>query len=130
MRKYGVWALSTLFIGAGVLHLLRPKPFLQIMPPGIPAPRLMVILSGIAEIIGGVGIAIPPTRPAARWGLVVLLIAVFPANIYMAQQNIQPGGMHTPQWLLWVRLLLQPALIWWVLSCTSKTVPQKRRAAP
>lgn len=93
------------------------------MPPSIPSPDLMVTLSGVAELAGGIGILISALRPAARWGLVALLIAVFPANIYMAQRRIAPGGLHIPAALLWARLTLQPLLIWWVLAATRPKQP-------
>jgi len=90
------------------------------MPPVVPAPGLMVMLSGIAEIAGGIGILLPAVRPAARWGLVALLVAVFPANVYMAQNRIEPQGTRIPERLLWARLPLQPLLIWWLISATAK----------
>jgi uncharacterized membrane protein len=102
-----------------VLHLLRPEPFRQIVPPNLPNPGLWVTISGIAEIIGGLGILLPAVRPAARWGLVALLAAVFPANLHMAQQHIQPAGIHIPTVVLWARLPLQPLLMWWVFWATA-----------
>lgn len=118
MRKFSVAALALLFMGAGVLHLVRPEPFIQIVPPALPNPDWMVLISGLAEMAGGIGILIPSTRPAARWGLVALLVAVFPANIYMAVRHIEPAGTHIPSALLWLRLPLQPLLIWWVIAAT------------
>ncbi len=67
------------------------------------------------------GILMPATRRLSRWGLVALLIAVFPANIYMAARHIEPSGMDIPNSVLWARLALQPLLIWWVMWAT-KTV--------
>jgi len=118
MRKFSVAALALLFMGAGVLHLVRPEPFIQIVPPALPNPDWMVLISGLAEMAGGIGILIPSTRPAARWGLVALLVAVFPANIYMAVRHIEPAGTQIPSALLWLRLPLQPLLIWWVIAAT------------
>ena len=77
MGKISRYLLAALFIGAGTLHLARPKPFREIMPPMIPAPDLMVTISGIAEIMGGLGMLVPATLPAASWGLIALLVAVF-----------------------------------------------------
>ena len=103
--------LAALFVGAGLLHFLKPTLYLRIMPPALPAPRLLVALSGAAEVVGGLGLLLPATRRAAAWGLLALLLAVFPANVYMLQIYAQ---LHIPAWALWARLPLQPLLMWWV----------------
>jgi uncharacterized membrane protein len=81
------------------------------MPPYFPAPQVLVEASGVAEIAGGIGLLICPVRRAAGWGLIALLIAVFPANIYMLQHR---GQFHFAPWLLWARLQLQGVFIAWV----------------
>jgi uncharacterized membrane protein len=103
---------------AGVLHFLKPSPYLKIMPPYIPWPLAMVYISGAAEIAGGVGLLIPSVRRAAAWGLVALLVAVFPANLYMATNPAEAGAASLSAAALYGRLALQPILIWWVLWCT------------
>jgi len=85
------------------------------MPPWIPWHVAMVDISGAAEIAGGIGLLISSVRRAAAWGLVALLIAVFPANIYMAVDQIQFTAHPLSPALLWGRLLLQPLFIAWVL---------------
>lgn len=105
------YALALLFVGAGVLHFARPEIFERIVPPALPAPRLLVLLSGVAEVAGGLGLLLPATRRAAGWGLLALLAAVFPANVYMMGLA---GALHIPAWVLWVRLPLQPLLMWLV----------------
>ena len=80
--------LAILFIAAGALHFLIPQLYLRIMPPYLPAHLLLVQISGAAEVLGGIGLLIPTTRQAASWGLVALLIAVMPANIYMATAHL------------------------------------------
>ena len=99
------------FIIAGTFHFLRPGLYVQIIPPYFPAPQLLVAVSGVAEIAGGVGLLIPPLRRAAGWGLIALLVAVFPANIYMAQH---PGQFHFAPWMLRARLPFQIVFIAWV----------------
>ena len=79
---------------------------------------LFVRLSGGFEIFGGLGLLIPQTRRAAAWGLVALLIAVFPANIYMATNPLDAGAASIGPVLRWARLPLQLVLIWWLLWCT------------
>ena len=102
------------FIGTGVMHFVRPKPFAAIVPPMLPAPLLLVYLSGVAEVLGGLGFLFPQTRYTAGIGLILLLIAVFPANVYMALRPEAIPSLHiAPVWL-WLRLPLQFALIAWV----------------
>jgi uncharacterized membrane protein len=119
MRKLSIWVLALMFASAGVLHLLKPAPFVRIMPPFVPFPAMIVTLSGMAELFGAVGILIPASRRLAGWAVVLLLAAVLPANVYMAQQNIQIPGMPMSQWMLWLRLPLQFLLMWWVLAATT-----------
>ncbi len=120
---------AVLYIGAGSLHFAMTKTFTKIVPPYIPEPELAVYLSGLAEIAGGVGLLIPPVRRAAGWGLAALMVAVLPANVYMATDNIQVTGKPFPQWMLWARLPGQALLIWWVLYCrkTPRSDDQTRR---
>jgi uncharacterized membrane protein len=99
------------FVVAGTFHFLKPEMYLQIMPLYFPAPQLLVAVSGVAEIAGGIGLLIRPLRRAAGWGLVALLIAVFPANVYMLQH---PGQFHFAQWIFWARLPLQGVFIAWI----------------
>jgi uncharacterized membrane protein len=112
MKKFSRYAAAALFLGAGFLHLVRPAPFAAIVPPYIPQHFAVVYISGIAELAGGVGLLIRRTRGLAAWGLALLLVAVFPANLYMAMNHVT----NLPGSVLWGRLFLQPLLIWWVLS--------------
>ena len=109
--------LAFLFVGIGVLHFVRPGGFERAVPPYLPWPLALVLVSGFFEIVGGCGILIPPLRRAAGWGLIALLIAVFPANVHMALNNIPFNGDYTPPLLLWGRLPLQAVFIVWVWWC-------------
>jgi uncharacterized membrane protein len=95
------------------MHFVLPQAYLRIMPPYLPSPWLLVSISGAAEILGGVGILIPFTRHFAAWGLVALLIAVLPANIYTATAHLPLPGLAGESWLQWVRIPLQVPLIYW-----------------
>lgn len=112
--------LAALFLTAGGLHLLWPEPFLLILPPWIPLPLFCVQASGVAEIAGGLGLMLPFSRLQkwTGWGLVVLLIAVFPANVYMAVAHLQIHGFPEYTWENWARLPFQVVLIYLVVySC-------------
>lgn len=103
--------LSLFFVAAGAMHFLRPAAYLHIMPAYLPNPLLLIYLSGLGEVAGGIGVLVPGLRRIAGYGLIVLLVAVFPANIHMALNHISPTGVTLPVWLLWLRLPLQALLI-------------------
>lgn len=107
-RRWLRYGLALLFVSAGVLHFVRPAPFERIVPPALPALHLLVLLSGAAEVAGGLGL-LPAARRWAGWCLLALLVAVFPANIYMVGLA---EALHIPKWVLWARLPLQPLLGW------------------
>ena len=113
LRAVSLVLLAAAFVGAGVLHLVRPQFFEAIVPPALPSPRALVLISGVAEILGGIGLLVPALRPWAGWGLAALLVAVFPANLYMAQEWERFRAV--PRWALMARLPLQLVLIAWVL---------------
>jgi uncharacterized membrane protein len=108
-------ALATaLFILAGANHFRNPQFYRSIVPPSFPAPMFLVAFSGICEIAGGAALQVRRLRRVAGWGLIALLIAVFPANIYMAMHPDSIAGLRIAHWLLWVRLPLQGVLVVWV----------------
>jgi uncharacterized membrane protein len=106
-------ALAVLMVVAGALHFIYPRAYARIVPAYLPAPMALVYLSGVAEICGGLGLLFPPTRTLAAWGLVVLFIAIFPANVNMAVNHIGFSRKPPPAWALWARLPLQAVLIAW-----------------
>jgi uncharacterized membrane protein len=108
------WLAAIFFVAAGISHFLSPGSFRRIVPPIFPAPHLLVAISGACEIAGGAGLLIRPLRRPAAWGLIALLIAVFPANIHMALAPGPTTSGRIPVWLLWLRLPLQPVMIAWV----------------
>ncbi len=99
----------------GTVHLKSPEGFLPIMPAWVPFPREVVLLTGVAEMAGAIGLMIPRLRTAAAWGLAAYAVCVFPANIKHAAEGIAVSGQvlgwsyHGP------RLLAQPVLVWWAL---------------
>jgi uncharacterized membrane protein len=105
------WLLGVFFVVAGMAHFVRPGIYVKIVPPYLPWPRALVYLSGACEVALGVLVLLPRFTVPAAWGLVALLVAVFPANVYMAAHaalfpKISPV-------LLWLRLPFQGVLIAW-----------------
>ncbi len=113
--------VGALFVVAGLQHFRSPRPYESIVPPGFGDPHDLVVVSGICEILGGVGAILPPTRRVAGWGLILLLLAVFPANIYMALESEKFKAI--PAWLLYARLPLQFVLLAWVANTLVRTKP-------
>lgn len=113
VKRASRWLVGIIFIGAGINHFLNSEFYTAIMPPYIPYHLEMVYLSGILEVLGGLGLFIPKTQRWAGYGLIALLLAVFPANIYMAT-NTDLFENTAPAWALYLRLPLQFILIAWV----------------
>ncbi len=107
-------ALAAVFTLAGTVHLIRPSLYLPIMPPVLPYKSELILVSGVAEIAGGVGLLINPVRRAAAYGLIVLLVAIFPANIQMLLNGFESDAPPLILVLLLARLPLQPLLVWLV----------------
>jgi uncharacterized membrane protein len=106
--------LGVAMIGVGILHFVRPDGFVKIVPSYLPSPLALVYVSGFFEVLGGAGLLVPRTQRAAAWGLVLLYLAVFPANVNMALHGIQLDDQHpVPVAALWLRLPLQLLLIAW-----------------
>ena len=116
----GKCAFAAIFLAAGVAHFASTGFFLKIMPPSIPSPRALVLLSGAIEIALGALLLIPRTSRPAAWGLVALLIAVFPANIhaYQHQELFPPFPYSSTLHLL--RLPFQGVLILWAYAYTKR----------
>jgi uncharacterized membrane protein len=112
--------LAALFLFAGVVHLRNPELFLPVMPPWVPFHRACILISGVCELLGGIGLLLPirPIQLLTGWGLTLLLIAVFPANIHMAVAHVKVHGFPAHAWMGWARLPLQPLFILGVLWVT------------
>ena len=115
-KKIVLFGLAAFFINVGVDHFVNPEFYLSIMPPAFPLHLEAVYISGFFEVLGGVGVLIPRLRKIAGWGLVALLVAVYPANIYMA---ITPEAFpEVSVELLYVRLAFQFLFFYWAFSVT------------
>jgi uncharacterized membrane protein len=103
--------MGLLYILAGLNHFRKPKMYERIIPAALPAPKVLNFLSGVAEVVFGLLLMLPQYSSMAAWGIIALLIAVFPANIYMAVNK--KAGFGLPLWVLYLRLPLQLVLIYW-----------------
>ena len=113
------WLAAAFWVFAGAMHFIKPGFYLRIMPPYLPRHRELVYASGVAEIAGGLGTAVPALRsPWARWWLVAVLIAIFPANVHCALHPEVVGGGRVATAVAWARLPFQAVFVAWVLSAT------------
>ncbi len=124
-RSARVWPLALLFLISGTAHFVVPGAFDRIVPAWIPNARMATLVSGAAEIAGAIGLLIPATRVAAGWALIALLVAVFPANVNMLQMaRASQEASTTYIAALWIRLPLQPLLIWWLWRAAVRRKPE------
>jgi uncharacterized membrane protein len=120
IKRFALLLLGVGMTGVGLSHFLNPEPFVRIVPAWLPSPAAIVAISGVFEVLGGVGVLVPMTRRFAAWGLVALYIAIFPANVNMALNHIQlTEGGTLPVWAMWARLPLQGVLIAWAAWFTA-----------
>ena len=115
-KRVLLWVMAGAYILGGFNHLVNPEFYLAIVPPGLPNPEWLNVIAGLAEIALGVFVLEPRVRVFAAWGIVALLIAIFPANLYVATENLglpaaEPGTGNAL--LNWARLPLQAVLIAW-----------------
>ena len=122
------WIVAAFFVWVGALHFIDPDPFLAIMPPALPWHLELVYISGFFEVIGGLGLLWSRTRRAAGWGLLALLVAVYPANIHMLVNEVYLPGMKGEKWMLWVRMPVQ-FLFALGMSWTAGIWPKSTQAA-
>lgn len=118
MKKFSPFIIGVVFIIAGLNHFLNPGFYLQMMPPVLPAHELLNNVSGAAEVFLGLLMCFKITRIAAAWGLILLLIAVYPANIYMAMEAGK--SIDVSPVVAYIRLPFQFLFLWWVYGQTKE----------
>ena len=111
VKRLSPYLLAALLAVAGLLHFVRPEPYDALIPPFLPAPRAWTYGSGVAELVCAAAVATPRTRRRGALATAALLVAVFPANVYMA---FEPGDV--PRWAALLRLPLQVPLVLWALQ--------------
>ena len=118
MKKISLYAMIVFYIAAGINHFWYPHTYIRIMPPWIPWHKELVILSGICEILLAFLLLFSSTRRFAAWCIIILLIAVFPANIQMLINFKNESNPNL--WVALIRLPLQIVLIWWAYGFTKR----------
>jgi uncharacterized membrane protein len=128
-RRVLLWVMGLFYVGGGIVHFVNPGFYLPMMPPYLPYHLELVYLSGLAEIVLGAAVLVPPTRRLAAWGIILLLIAIFPANLHIAMNNVPVFGATEGAGVWnWVRLPVQGVLIWWAWLYTRADEPSLARA--
>ncbi|MDZ7746541.1 MAG: DoxX family membrane protein [Halobacteriales archaeon] len=112
------YVMAFVYVVAGIAHFIAPKAFARAVPPQLPRPVGLVYLSGVAELLFGIGVLFERTRRPSAWGLVALLGAVFPANVHLARSDtldslVPERYAGVARVAAWIRLPLQPVLMAW-----------------
>lgn len=106
-----LYLMAALYIFAGIMHFIRPRMYLRIMPRYFPAPKILVALSGIAEILLGIGLCFPSTKNTAIAGIIAMLVVFLPVHYYMLSNK--KAGAGIPLWILLWRIPIQFGLMYW-----------------
>ena len=114
MKTILLYLMSAFYIFAGVMHFIRPDYYVPMMPPYLPWHMFLIYLSGLAEVLLGLAVLVPSLRSLAAWGIILLLIAIFPANLHIALHNVPVFGAAEGAGIgNWIRLPFQLVLIAW-----------------
>ena len=111
-----LYLMAGMYVLAGIIHFIKPRMYEGIIPPYLPSPKVLVYLSGFAEIGLGAGLLLEETRSLSAWGIILMLLAFLPVHIYMLQA--EKFRKKFPVWALWLRLPLQFLLIYWAYQFT------------
>lgn len=108
----GLYVMATLYIFAGVMHFIKPKMYMRVMPKYWPNHKLWVYISGIAEIVLGIGLCIPTLKEISIYGIIAMLL-VFLVTVHFYMLSSEKAAAGIPKWLLILRLPLQFGLMYW-----------------
>ncbi|MEO1023758.1 MAG: hypothetical protein AAFW89_14540 [Bacteroidota bacterium] len=126
MRRLNLWALSGFYVFAGAYHFMNPAFYYPLIPDYLPFPEVINTVSGVVEILLGIGVLFKPTRTPSAYSIVAMLVAFIPAHIHFLQiGSCADVGLCVPEWISWIRLLvIHPLLIAWALSIRNRRKPQ------
>ncbi len=115
IQKFLIYSMGYFYLVAGVNHFVTPDFYLPLIPPFFSNPEFINILSGVAEILLGLGVLYLPTRKRAAWGIFGMLLCFIPSHVYFIQLgSCIEGGLCVPEWVGWVRLMvIHPILLLW-----------------
>ncbi len=115
VQKFLIYSMGYFYLVAGVNHFVTPDFYLPLIPPFFSNPEFINILSGVAEILLGLGVLYLPTRKRAAWGIFGMLLCFIPSHVYFIQLgSCIEGGLCVPEWVGWVRLMvIHPILLLW-----------------
>jgi uncharacterized membrane protein len=128
-KRISLYFMAALYVVGGVMHFARTSFYLQMMPPYLPWHLALVYVSGLAEIALGCALLVPRLSRLAAWGVIALLVAVFPANVYMWTGHVAIDGHPVPGWVHAIRLPAQALLIAWAYWHTRPPAPLRQNAA-
>ncbi len=111
MYPYDLYFMAALYIFAGIMHFIKPKVYLRIMPKYLPNHKSLVALSGAAEIVLGIGLCFPATKNIAIFGIIAMLTVFLSVHFYMLSSEKASAGI--PKWILLLRIPLQFGLMYW-----------------
>lgn len=129
-RHRAAMAAGVFFVAAGALHFLAPETYERMIPPFVPFPRLATYVSGLAEMVGGIGMLVPRWRRPASLGLAALLFAILPANVHVALSSVNLPELPFPRWYFWARLPFQLFYVGWVLWAGRASAPVDNPPVP
>ncbi len=112
-NPWHLYLMSFMYIFAGIMHFVKPKMYMRIMPRYLPSHKQLVLLSGLAEILLGIGLLFTSTRNASIYGIVIMLLIFLLVHFYMLSSKKAAAGIS--RWILIARIPLQFVLIWWAL---------------
>ncbi len=128
VKRILLWVMGAFYVAAGVNHFASPDFYVNIMPPYLPWHEQLVFLSGVAEVVLGIAVLIPPLRRGAAWGIIALLVAIFPANVHVAVNDVPMLGAEEGLGIWnWVRLPFQGVFLLWAWWYTRDDAPGAER---
>ncbi|MFD2552504.1 MauE/DoxX family redox-associated membrane protein [Bizionia sediminis] len=113
-NPWHLYIMAVMYILAGIMHFIKPNIYIRIMPNYLPAHKLLVYASGLAEIVLGIGLFFGATKAIAVYGIIAMLVVFLLVHVYMITEPKASAGI--PKWILWLRLPLQFGLMYWAYT--------------